>query len=162
MWHSWFAMNDPWWTYVVRGALAYLGLLVLMRATGKRVFSEMSAFDVIILALAGGTLRTAVIGADVSISSGFLGVASMLAMDKTLGWLCAWSPRFNRLVEGYPLILVRNGRRIPSALRKAGIPGAAFDRALHKAGQETEEGIAIGRLEPNGKITFIRQHGGSS
>lgn len=152
---AWLMTEDPWWTYAIRGALTYLGLLVLMRLAGKRAFGDLSAFDVILLALAGGTLRTAVIGHDASITSAFVGVTSMLATDKVLGWLSARSERFNRLIEGYPVHIVRNGRRVPKAMRSANLPDAALDRALHSAGRETEEAIRLGRLEPNGKITFI-------
>ncbi|PXV55815.1 hypothetical protein SAMN04487785_108186 [Dyella jiangningensis] len=155
MFTSWFATQDPWWTYAVRGALTYLGLLVLMRLAGKRSFGELSSFDIVVLALAGGTLRTAVIGHDTSMSSGFIGVASMLAVDKGLGWLCARHERFNRWIEGYPSIIAREGRRLPDALRRANLPEAAFNRALHAAGHETEHKVVVGRLEPNGKITLV-------
>lgn len=152
---SWLTTQDPWWTYAIRGALTYLGLLILMRLAGKRTFGEMSAFDVILLALVGGTLRTAVIGHDTSITSAFVGVAAMLAADKALGWVCARSERFNRFVEGYPVVIARQGHRVADALRRVNLPNAAFDRALHAAGRETERGVVIGRMEPNGKITFI-------
>jgi uncharacterized membrane protein YcaP (DUF421 family) len=152
---SWLITEDPWWTYAVRGALTYLGLLVLMRLAGKRAFGDLSAFDVILLALVGGTLRTAVIGHDASVTSAFVGVTSMLATDKALGWLSARSERFNRLIEGYPVHIVRNGRRVREAMRSANLPDAALDRALHAAGRESEEAVDQGRLEPNGKITFI-------
>ena len=152
---SWLTTQDPWWTYAIRGALTYLGLLILMRLAGKRTFGEMSAFDVILLALVGGTLRTAVIGHDTSITSAFVGVAAMLAVDKGLGWICARSGRINRFVEGYPVVIARQGHRVAGALRRVNLPNAAFDRALHAAGRETERGVVIGRMEPNGKITFI-------
>lgn len=152
---SWLITEDPWWTYAIRGALTYLGLLILMRLAGKRAFGDLSAFDVILLALVGGTLRTAVIGHDASITSAFVGVISMLATDKALGWLSARSERFNRLIEGYPVHIVRNGQRVPEAMRSANLPDAALDRALHAAGRESEEAVDHGRLEPNGKITFI-------
>ncbi|WP_201312979.1 DUF421 domain-containing protein [Dyella sp. EPa41] len=152
---SWLTTQDPWWTYALRGALTYLGLLVLMRLAGKRAFGDLSAFDVILLALVGGTLRTAVIGHDASMTSAFVGIASMLATDRLLAWLAARCKRINRLFEGYPLEIVRNGRRIPEALRRANLPDAALDRALHAAGRETEADVVLGRLEPNGKITLI-------
>ena len=43
--------TQPWWTFVVRGAVAYLGLLILMRLAGRHSFGEMSAFDIIVLVL---------------------------------------------------------------------------------------------------------------
>lgn len=147
----------PWWTYLVRGALTYLGLLLLMRLAGKRSFGELSAFDVIVIALAGGTLRTAVIGDDTGMAGPFLGVAAILATDKLIAWVSARSPAFNRLMEGFPTLLIRDGQRDVSALRKQNLPDAALDRALHGAGVETDGDIETGRLEPNGRITLVRR-----
>jgi uncharacterized membrane protein YcaP (DUF421 family) len=147
----------PWWTYLVRSALTYLGLLRLMRLAGNRSFGEMSAFDVIVIALAGSTLRTAIIGDDTGMAGPFLGVAAILATDKLIAWLSARSPAFNRVMEGYPTLLIRDGYRDASALRKQNLPDAALDRALHGAGVEADRDIETGRLEPNGRITLVRR-----
>jgi uncharacterized membrane protein YcaP (DUF421 family) len=109
--HSLFEMSSPWWTFVIRGALTYLGLLILMRLTGKRSFGHMSAFDLIVLVLVGGTLRTAIIGSDQGFFGPFIGIASILAADKILGWACARSESLNRVVEGQPAVLIREGHR---------------------------------------------------
>jgi uncharacterized membrane protein YcaP (DUF421 family) len=154
--HSLFEMSSPWWTFVIRGALTYLGLLVLMRLTGKRSFGHMSAFDLIVLVLVGGTLRTAIIGSEQGFIGPFIGIASILAADKILGWACARSERLNRLVEGRPAVLIREGHRDAASLKAQNLPPAALDRALHAEGLADERTIKIGRLEPNGKITFIQ------
>src|ERR1700759_4561612 len=107
-----------------------------MRLAGKSRFGEMAAVDVFVIALAGGTLRTAIIGDDQGMLGPFLGVAAILATDKLIAWISARSPGFNRLMEGFPTILVRDGKRDPAALRSQGIPDAALDRALHGAGIE--------------------------
>jgi len=157
--NEWFELSEPWWHFAARGVLTYVGLLVLMRISGKRSFGEMSAFDVLVLVLVGGTLRTAIVGEDHSYLGAFIGVASILLANKGLAWLCTRMPRFNRLVEGLPAELVRDGRRDPVAMRKQDLPEAAFNRALHAAGMEDESSVVIGRLEPNGKITFVRDMG---
>jgi uncharacterized membrane protein YcaP (DUF421 family) len=154
--YEWFELSEPWWHFAGRGVLTYLGLLALMRLSGKRSFGEMSAFDVLVLVLAGGTLRTAIIGDDHSYLGAFIGVGSILLTNKALGYLCARHPRFNRFVEGMPAILVRDGKRDSEELRRQAVPEAAFNRALHAAGMEHERSVVIARLEPNGKITFVR------
>ncbi|MDR6935884.1 MULTISPECIES: YetF domain-containing protein [unclassified Luteibacter] len=158
---EWFELSEPWWHFAGRGVLTYLGLLVLMRLAGKRSFGEMSAFDVLVIVLAGGTLRTAIIGDDHSYLGAFIGVASILVTNKALGWVCTRFPWFNRLVEGMPAILVRDGRRDEAELRRQSVPDAAFNRALHAAGMEHEGSVVIARLEPNGKITFVRREDAS-
>jgi uncharacterized membrane protein YcaP (DUF421 family) len=150
-------LSMPWWSFALRGALTYLGLLVLMRFAGKRSFGEMSAFDVVVIALAGGTLRTAIIGNDQGMLGPFIGVAAILATDKAIGFVSARSSGFNRLMEGFPTVLIRDGKRDPGALKDQNLPGAALDRALHGAGIETDVDVETGRLEPNGRITLVRR-----
>ncbi|MDF4003536.1 DUF421 domain-containing protein [Luteibacter sahnii] len=152
-----FDLSAPWWTFVVRGVVTYLGLLILMRLAGKGSLGEMSAFDIVIIALVGGTLRTAIIGHDQGMLGPFIGVASIFATNRLLAWTCARFPRFNRLVEGFPALLIRDGRRDRDAMRRQHVADAALDRALHKAGLEDERDIRMGRLEPNGKITLTRR-----
>lgn len=68
--------------------MTYLGLLLLMRLCGKRAFGEMSPFDVLVLILVGGALRSAITGNDTSITAPFIGVAAFLLVDKIIAWLC--------------------------------------------------------------------------
>jgi len=152
-----FDLSAPWWSYIVRGVITYIGLLVLMRLAGKRSFGEMSAFDVIVIALAGGTLRTAIIGDDHGMIGPFLGVAAILATDKAIAWASARSRIFNRMVEGFPALLIRDGQRDAQALRRHNLPDAALDRALHGAGLVKDEDVQTSWLEPNGKITLVRR-----
>jgi uncharacterized membrane protein YcaP (DUF421 family) len=146
-----------WWSFAFWGAVTYLGLLILMRLAGKRSFGEMSAFDVIVIALAGGTLRTAIIGNDTGMLGPFIGVAAILATDKAIAFVSARSPGFNRLMEGFPTLLIRKGQRDPAALRGQNLSDAALDRALYAGGIETDDDVDTARLEPNGKITLIRK-----
>ncbi|TCV97758.1 uncharacterized protein DUF421 [Luteibacter rhizovicinus] len=153
-----FEISAPWWTFAVRGVATYAGLLILLRLAGKRAFGEMSAFDVIVLVLVGGVLRTSIIGDDKGFIGPFIGVSSILATDWLIAWLCTRAPAFNRLMEGFPSLLVRNGQRDRSTLRAQNIPDAALDRALHGAGLERDDEVATARLEPNGKITITKRN----
>jgi uncharacterized membrane protein YcaP (DUF421 family) len=150
-------LSMPWWQFAVRGIVVYLALLCMMRLCGKRSFGEMSAFDLIVLMLVGGTLRTSIIGSDTSFLGGLISVASILAADRALGWICSRHAFVNRLIEGHPSVLVSNGLRVPDALRRCSLPEAAFERALHAEGLEDEATVITARLEPNGKITVIQR-----
>lgn len=159
-------MNDiwvlsmPWWAFVVRGVLVYLGLLALLRLLGKRALSDMSAFDIIVMILVGGSLRTAIVGNDTSMLGPAIGAVSILCTQKAMTWTSARWPRFNRWIEGWPAVVIRDGERDARALRKHDLSDTELDRALHAAGLSDESGVVVGRLEPNGRITLItRAHG---
>lgn len=148
-------LSMPWWHFVVRGALAYLGLLILLRLAGKRSFGEMAPFDIVVLILVGGALRSAIVGHDESALGPFIAVATIIGVDRLLTWACAASPVVNRWVEGVPALLARNGRLDDRALVREGIPRAGFERELRHHGFKSLDGVAEARLEPNGKITML-------
>jgi uncharacterized membrane protein YcaP (DUF421 family) len=39
----------PWWEFVVRGAIVYVFLLVILRITGKRQTEQLAPFDLVLL-----------------------------------------------------------------------------------------------------------------
>jgi len=147
----------PWWEFVVRAALAYVVLLVLLRMTGKRAFGELAPFDIVVLILVGGALRSALVGEDKSFAGPVICVATILALDKIFGWLAAHSRAFDRLLEGRPVLLVRNGELLVTALEKNSISREAFDRELRVNDLRSVADVAEARLEPTGRITFLRR-----
>ncbi|MBV8820553.1 MAG: DUF421 domain-containing protein [Acidobacteriaceae bacterium] len=119
----------------------------------------MSPFDIVVLILVGGALRSAMVGKDASLLGPFISVASILATDKLLGFVSARSPAFGRLIEGSPVVLARSGRLLPGVLRRQSISKEAFDRELRGnqiyAVSEIEEAI----LEPTGRISIFKRSG---
>lgn len=152
-----FDMQLPWWEFAVRGAACYAGLLLMLRLTGKRAFGEMSPFDIVVLILVGGALRSAIVGHDASLAGPFIAVAAILVLDKCLGWLAARSPAVDRLVEGRAVLLAQAGRLLPGALRRNDISPAAFDRELRSHDRDSLHGVREVRLEPNGRITVLAE-----
>src|SRR3954451_6921052 len=112
---SLFPDTMAWWEFALRGAGCYVGLLILLRLTGKRSFGEMSPFDIIVLILVGGALRSAMVGKDDSFLGPFIAVSAILLLDKLFAIAATVSPAFNRLLEGKSSVIVENGRVVPGA-----------------------------------------------
>ena len=93
-----FPQTMAWWEFALRGIGCYLGLLILLRLAGKRSFGEMSPFDIVVLILVGGALRSAMVGKDDSFLGPFIAVAAIVAVDKLFAFLATRSPLFNRIM----------------------------------------------------------------
>jgi uncharacterized membrane protein YcaP (DUF421 family) len=153
---SLFPQVMPWWEFALRGIGCYLGLLLLLRMAGKRTFGEMSPFDIVVLILVGGALRSAMVGKDDSFLGPFIAVAAIIAVDKAFGALATWSPAFNRLFEGRSSVLVKQGHLVPGALRRHSIPEAAFERELRMHETRSLEEVDEAHLEANGRFTVLK------
>ena len=149
-------LHDPWWVYALRGGGVYFGLLIVLRLMGKRSFGEMTTFDIVVLMLVGGTLRTAIIGDDKAPLAAIIGVLAIFLLDKGIAWTCARWPRLDRLVEGKASLLARDGQVIDGALRKHDMSEAAFRRVLREQGLREVGDVAEVRLEANGKISVLK------
>jgi len=149
-------LSDPWWVYALRGAGVYLGLLLLLRLLGKRSFGEMTTFDIVVLMLVGGTLRTAIIGDDKTPLAAIIGVLAIFLLDKAIAWSCARWRWLDRVVEGKASLLARDGRMIDGELRKHDMSEEAFHRALREKGLREVGDVAEVRLEANGKISVLK------
>jgi uncharacterized membrane protein YcaP (DUF421 family) len=56
----------------VVGVLAYAGLLLLLRISGKRTLAKMNAFDLVVSVALGSTLATTLLSRDVAVAEGVL------------------------------------------------------------------------------------------
>lgn len=154
---TWFDMSMPWWMFVARGVTVYVGVLVLVRLSGKLSLGDMSPFNILMLMFLGSLMRTAVLGQDHSLAGPFIAVATILGLDKALGAAATRWPRCNRLLEGVPTLLARRGVQDSVALRRSVVPQEVFDRALRAHGLHGVGEVDEARLEPNGKITVIKR-----
>ena len=154
---GWFDLAMPWWAFVVRGLLGYLGLLLLLRMAGRHSLGEMSAFDIVVLVMVGGALRPALLGGDTSVLGPFIAVATIVAASAVLARLSSRFPRFNRWIEGPAVVLARDGRILDEVLREHSIARAALERELRLKDVHAEHTVRVARLEANGHISVRRQ-----
>lgn len=140
---------------VIRGASVYLVLLVIMRVSGRRTLSELTAFDFVLLLIIAETTQQALLGDDFSIINSFVLISTLIGIDLALAILKQLSPRADRLLQGVPTVLVRNGRIDRHALRRARVDeeeilaagrqkqGVANMDEIEHAVLETDSGISV-------------------
>src|SRR5512140_2398751 len=89
-----------------RAAAVYVFLLVAFRFTGKRQLGQMSSFDLVVLLMISNIVQNAMIGNDNSVTGGFIGAATILAVNYAIAWLVMSRKGMARLIEGTPTLLV--------------------------------------------------------
>lgn len=152
-----FTLNEPWWQLVTRAAIVYIVLMVLVRLSGKRTVGEFTPFDLVVVLLIAEASQGALTGGDESVSGGLLLAATLIAINYGVGFVSARSQRFDSLVEGDPVTLIRNGRRDEHALRRNNIPVSDLEEALRKSGITSEQDVRLAILETDGVITIVRR-----
>ncbi|MET0288962.1 MAG: YetF domain-containing protein [Pseudoxanthomonas sp.] len=152
-----FSLSMPWWEFVLRACVIYFMLLALMRLAGKRAMGQFTSFDVLLLVLLGNAVQNALLGTDSSVGGGLLLAATLISLNWLVGLVSARSARVDRLVEGSPVLLGRDGQIYRDVLRRELISRADFDRAMREQGIADVDDIALAVLETNGHIALVQR-----
>lgn len=152
-----FDLAMPWWQFAMRTAIVYVVVLVLMRLSGKHTLGELSVFDLLVVIVLGSALRTSMVGNDKSLPGGLLVVATLLLMDFATAWLTTRSHLFDRVVQGHPVLLARDGELFEDELKRCRVPRSNFNSAMRKHGINDVGMIEQAILEPSGNITMRKR-----
>jgi uncharacterized membrane protein YcaP (DUF421 family) len=142
---------------IIRAILVYTFLLIALRLGGKRELGQMNGFDLVVLLLLSNTVQNAIIGNDNSVLGGFVGAATLIAVNYIVVRLAYRYPRVSRFVEGRPTILVRNGQIISKNLDLEVITESELRASLRRQGFEELSEVKIAILETNGSLTIERE-----
>ena len=144
---------------VFRAAITYFFLWGLTRVMGKRELSEMSAFELILLVSIGDLVQQGVTQEDMSLTGALLAVGTIGLLVVFFSYVSFRFARARPIVEGVPVLIVRDGHAIDEALR---IERLSVDEVLAEARQQGIDDLGKVRLailEPDGKFSFLRSEG---
>jgi uncharacterized membrane protein YcaP (DUF421 family) len=74
-----------------------------------------------------------------------------------MSWASYLWPRAERLLEGEPRVIVRDGQLITGNLRRNRLTSAEIESEMRLTGISHLEDVAWAILEPRGKISFIQR-----
>lgn len=141
---------------VLRTLGVYLFLMVVLRATGKRTMNQITLFDFVLLLVLSETTQQAMMGQDYSMIDCWIVVTTFVFLDVTLSLLKQKFPRLDRILEGQPLVIVREGKLIREVTEKARIDvGDVLQAARQLQGLESLEQVKWAVLERDGSISII-------
>jgi len=148
-----FALSVPWWELVLRAAIMYIALIVLIRISGKRQIGELSPFDLILLLILSEAVQNAMNAGEESVTGGLIVVCTLLGLNSFIGYITYKSKKAEDIIEGKPEILIRNGKLIESVAEAARITESELESALRENGVFQIEDVKLAILENNGSVT---------
>lgn len=144
---------------VIRAAVAYGLLWVLLRAMGKRELAEMTAFELVLLIMLGDLMQQAVTQEDMSLTGGLLAIGTMGLLAVSMSVITQRWPSSRPVLEGMPSVVVRNGRIERATLRSLRMTVDEVHEAARKVGHRTLSGLAWVIVEADGKFSFVEDDG---
>jgi len=127
---------------IFRAILAYWFLLILLRLIYRRAIGGMTPFEMILLFLIGGMTVQAVVGDDRSLINAALALSAIGLMHISVTFLKHRLPRFARIIDGTPVVIVEDGQWHEDRMRKLNI--------------DPQDVMAVGRCQGISHMAAIR------
>ncbi|MBD7987221.1 DUF421 domain-containing protein [Luteimonas sp. Sa2BVA3] len=150
-----FELAMPWWEFVLRATVVYFVVLAMVRMSGKRTVGQFTPFDLLVVVLLGTAVQNSLIGEDVSLLGGLILAGTLIAWNWLVGFATSRSRTLDRLAEGTPVLVGRDGQLFESAMRRENLSRQDIEEALRDNGLADVSGAAMITLEVDGTITVI-------
>ena len=145
---------------VFRGLAVYLFLLLIFRVSGKRSLRSATTFDFVLLLIIAETTQQALVGDDGSVTGAFLLIVVLVGMDILLSLVKRWLPRVDRLLEGQPLVILRDGVPLRARMHVERVDDDDILSAARVAhGIDRLDDIERAVLEKSGGISIVPRRG---
>jgi uncharacterized membrane protein YcaP (DUF421 family) len=152
-----FTMSVPLWEIIVRSAVVYAFLLVILRITGKRQVGQLAPFDLVLLLVLSNSVQNSMNGGDNSLVGGLVSAATLIAFNYAIGFATFRSKKLEAIIEGRPEVLVHNGRLYEDVMAKSQLTHHELDAALRQAGCASLHDCHSAILENNGTISVVQK-----
>jgi uncharacterized membrane protein YcaP (DUF421 family) len=140
---------------VLRAAVVFFVLLVVMRAVGRRELNTMEPFDVILLVVIGDLVQQGVTQSDYSLTGAVTVIATITLLTVSTSYLSFRFRRLRPVLEGEPLVLLQDGRPIERNMRRERITLDELRSAARQQQIGSLDGVRLAILETDGRISFI-------
>lgn len=151
-----FDMDLPWWEFVVRGAVVYLVLLVMVRVSGKRTVGQFTPFDLLVVMLLSEAVSSSLSGGDNSLVGGLLIAATLIALNMLMALASSRSRKVSDLLDGSAVLLGRDGKFFDKVVKDCRLAQSDLEEALREADCSLDQ-MKCAFLEADGKITILKK-----
>jgi uncharacterized membrane protein YcaP (DUF421 family) len=134
-----FDMDLPWWEFIVRGAIVYLALMVMVRVSGKRTVGQFTPFDLLVVMLLSEAVSNSLSGGDSSLLGGLLIAATLIALNMAMALASSRSRKMAEILDGSAVLLGRDGKFFDNVVKKSRLAKGDLDEALREADCTLEE-----------------------
>ena len=140
---------------VIRAAVIFAFIWVLMRVIGRRELSSMEPFDLIMLIVIGDLVQQGVTQQDLSVTGALLAAATIGLLTVLLAWVNYRFPRLRPALEGRPVVLVEDGKAIEPNLKRERITLEELAAQARLKEIDSISDVRWAVLETSGAISFI-------
>jgi uncharacterized membrane protein YcaP (DUF421 family) len=143
----------------LRAAFAFGFIFLLTRVVGRRELTSLEPFDLVLLIVVGDLVQQGITQSDYSLTGLVIAVATMALLTVAASWLSFRFPRLRPVLEGEPIVIVRDGEPIERNLKRERVTLAEVEAEARIQQIDSLRKVRWAVLETSGKISFLVDEG---
>jgi uncharacterized membrane protein YcaP (DUF421 family) len=140
--------------------IGYFFLLLVVRVLSRRPGAQLTPFEFVLIFLIGGVIILSVTVDDRSLTNCFCGVLTVGLMHRLVAYLRQRFPRIGTLLDGTPLVLLKNGQWQTEMMGTMRIQDTDVLATARTKGLRSISQIKYAILERNGAISIVKEEDG--
>lgn len=149
------------WRVVAVGVPAYVGLVLLLRVSGKRTLSKFNAFDFVVTVAFGSVLASGLLSKTIALAEVITAFVLLVGLQFIVTWSSVHWPVVDHLVKSEPQLLFHRGEFLEGALRRERIARSELLAAIRSQGFATTDLVESVVLETDGTFSVVAEQDGS-
>jgi uncharacterized membrane protein YcaP (DUF421 family) len=155
--HALWNPSFAYWQFIVRGAVIYLAVLLLLRLGGKRQIGQMGTGEFVAILLISNAVQNAMNGGDNSITGGLILAAVLIGLSVLVDYLTYRSKACEVVLQGRPTLLIHQGKLLHPNLEKELLNVHEVKTMLRRQGIHDLAEVREAVLESGGWISVIKK-----
>ncbi|MGV3602677.1 MAG: DUF421 domain-containing protein [Dyadobacter fermentans] len=152
-------MHDHPFTFllevVLRTIIMFVIILVALRASGKRGIKQLSVFELVLIIGLGSAAGDPMFYEDVGILPAFVVFLVVISLYTFVTRLSDRFVKVEKVLEGEPLYVIRDGKILPDAFRESGLSQDEFFAALRLSHVEHLGQVRTVLIETSGEFSIL-------
>ena len=139
----------------LRAVFLYAFVVFLMRVTGRRELSTLSAVDLVLLIILGDAIQQGLTQDDYSVTGAVIAVSTVAALQVGASYVSFRSRRARRVLEGEPIVIIEDGKLIERNMKRERLTEDEIAEEMRTQQIASVEDVEWGILESSGNMSFI-------
>jgi uncharacterized membrane protein YcaP (DUF421 family) len=146
---------------VLRAVVVFFFIYLITRVIGRRELSSLEPFDLILLVVIGDLVQQGVTQADESVTGTLTVLATFSVLTVAVGYVSFMVKRVRTVLEGSPIVLVRDGDVLEDNLKRERLTVAEVEAEARLQQVASIADIRWAVLETGGQISVIPKRSAS-
>ncbi|MEM1505890.1 DUF421 domain-containing protein [Domibacillus sp. 8LH] len=142
---------------IIRTLVAFLTLSILMRVMERKELSEITFFNFASAVAMGSVAGNLAFNKNLTILNGVISLIGWSVLTLLLGWIVIKSKKARKLMNGEPLILIKNGKIMEKPLRKVSLDIDALHALLRQKNIFSITEVEYAIFETTGELSVMKK-----